>query len=75
MDRLGSVRGNKYLPHGEERPATTNDTDKFATYLRDSSTGLDYAINRYYGSTMGRFTTPDSSGRSFKLADPQTSSL
>jgi RHS repeat-associated protein len=72
MDRLGSVRGNKYLPFGEEQPATANDTDKFATYFRDSSTGLDYALNRYYSSSMGRFLTPDPFGRSAKAPIPQT---
>jgi hypothetical protein len=47
MDQRGSI--GKYLPYGEERPgATANDTDKFATYFRDASTGLDYAMNRYY---------------------------
>jgi RHS repeat-associated protein len=71
MDRLGSVRGNKYLPFGEEQPATANDTDKFATYFRDSSTGLDYALNRYYSSTMGRFLTPDPYRSSTRIQDPQ----
>jgi RHS repeat-associated protein len=72
MDRLGSVRGNKYLPFGEEQPASANDTDKFATYFRDSSTGLDYAVNRYYGSNMGRFLTPDPYGGSPNLARPSS---
>jgi RHS repeat-associated protein len=30
-----------------------------ATYYRDSTTGLDYAQNRYYASTLGRFISPD----------------
>jgi RHS repeat-associated protein len=72
MDRLGSVRGNKYLPFGEEQPATANDTDKFATYFRDSTTGLDYAMNRYYGSSLGRFLTPDPYGGSSTLARPSS---
>jgi RHS repeat-associated protein len=38
---------------------TTQDRDKFATYYRDSTTGLDYAQNRYYANTLGRFTSPD----------------
>jgi RHS repeat-associated protein len=57
-DRLGSV--GKYLPFGEERPsATPNGTEKFATYFRDSDTGLDYAVNRYESPGEGRFLSPD----------------
>jgi RHS repeat-associated protein len=74
VDRLGSDRRNtRYYPYGEEYTATGNDKDKFATYFRDSSTGLDYAMNRYYGSNLGRFLTPDPSERGSNLADPQTS--
>ena len=36
-----------------------NDEVKFATYTRDSATGLDYADQRYYSSQFGRFTSPD----------------
>jgi RHS repeat-associated protein len=59
QDRLGSV--GKYHPYGEERnsPPLANDQVKFATYTRDSATGLDYADQRYYASTFGRFMTPD----------------
>jgi RHS repeat-associated protein len=73
VDRLGSVRTNsRYYPYGEEQTTTANDTDKFATYYRDSSTGLDYAINRYYGSNMGRFLSPDPFGGSAKPENPQS---
>jgi RHS repeat-associated protein len=60
VDRLGSVvsGGRRYLPYGEERVATANGQDKFATYYRDVN-GLDYADQRYYSSQMGRFLTPD----------------
>jgi RHS repeat-associated protein len=58
-DRLGS-RG-KYFPYGEDRSAQNpgNDSVKFATYTRDSATGMDYADQRYYSSSLGRFLTPD----------------
>jgi RHS repeat-associated protein len=73
LDRLGSVRArtrpwmqppnnllrSSYYPYGEERQTTEQDRDKFATYHRDSTTGLDYASQRYYSSLTGRFTTPD----------------
>jgi RHS repeat-associated protein len=64
-DRLASVvlRGTtrvRTLPYGEEIAAgTANDKEKFATYWRDGSTGLDYAHNRYYGSAWGRFGAVD----------------
>ena len=57
-DRLGSI--GKYFPYGQERPSATQDgTEKFATYFRDSETGLDYADQRYHQPGMGRFMTPD----------------
>ena len=64
QDRLRS-RG-KYFPYGEDRyspsPANpANDQEKFATYTRDSATGLDYASRRYYSAGLGRFGTPDPS--------------
>jgi RHS repeat-associated protein len=66
-DRLGSV-GNKFFPYGQERTATANGKEKFATYFRDSETGLDYAQNRYHQPGMGRFLTPDRVNGA--LADP-----
>ena len=58
QDRLGSI--GKYYPYGVERPsATTNGTEKFTGYLRDSETGNDYAVNRYLSPGYGRFLTPD----------------
>jgi RHS repeat-associated protein len=59
-DRLGSK--GKYFPYGEERnsPPLANDQVKFAGYVRDSSTGLDYAEDdkSYYTAALGRFLTP-----------------
>ena len=73
-DRLGSTRsGNrKYFPYGEEPVTTAQDKTKFATYFRDNTTALDYADQRYYGRTMGRFLTPDPYGGSANPADPQS---
>jgi len=78
VDRLGSVRWNAtagnhtYYPYGAEYSATSNDTEKYATYTRDSLTNLDYAMNRYYSSTWGRFMTPDPSYASMDLRIPQS---
>lgn len=60
-DRLGTNRANgaRYYPYGEEITSTGNDQVKFATYTRDGYTGLDYADQRFYASTYGRFNTPD----------------
>jgi RHS repeat-associated protein len=70
LDRLGSV-GSAYYPFGVEYSATANDTEKYATYTRDSLTGLDYAMNRYYSSIWGRFVSPDPSSPGNGMADPQ----
>jgi RHS repeat-associated protein len=35
---------------------------KFATYERDSESGLDYAVFRHYNSRLGRFISPDPIG-------------
>jgi RHS repeat-associated protein len=69
-DRLGSV--GKYLPFGEDRSGANpgNGTEKFATYFRDSDTGLDYAVNRYESPGQGRFLTPDPYMASGGPSDP-----
>ena len=68
-DRLGSI--GKYFPYGQERPsATTDGKEKFATYFRDSETGLDYANNRYHQPGMGRFMTADPYAASGGPSDP-----
>ncbi len=73
-DRLGSVVnfGKKYYPYGEEPATTQQNHTKFATYYRDETTALDYAVNRYYGRTIGRFLTPDPYQASGGPADPQS---
>jgi RHS repeat-associated protein len=62
----------KHFPYGEtDGPPPADTKDYFATYRRDT-TGLDYAWNRYYSPTMGRFTTADPYEASAALTDPQT---
>jgi RHS repeat-associated protein len=62
-----------YYPYGEEITSTNNDTYKFAQTYRDSDSGLDYARNRYYVSSIGRFLTADSRGaKSTDNTVPQT---
>lgn len=68
-DRLGSI--GKFFPYGQERPsATSNGKEKFATYFRDSETGLDYAQARYHSSGDGRFLSPDPYAASAGPEDP-----
>jgi RHS repeat-associated protein len=79
QDRLGSVvaRGNvkrDYFPYGDEiGGATAGNVDKFGTYMRDQTTGLDYADQRYYaGSMSGRFLTADPSGDNWRSQEPKS---
>jgi RHS repeat-associated protein len=80
-DRLGSAKFNpngqaqSFYPYGEDRGTVQpNDSLKFATYTRDSATGLDYADQRYYANNFGRFTSPDpyqaNNGASGDTGDP-----
>jgi RHS repeat-associated protein len=72
QDRLGTNRfaGARFYPYGEEITSTASDRTKFGTYNRDSYTGFDYAQNRYFASTYGRFVTPDPFGGSESPVDP-----
>src|SRR5450755_3353202 len=82
VDGLGSVRwsaaggGHTYYPYGVEYSTSSGDTEKYATYTRDSLTGFDYAMNRYYFSQWGRFMSPDqyksNNGGSGNPRDPGT---
>jgi RHS repeat-associated protein len=56
------MENNRTLPYGEawlaENTPSTNDK-KFTTYQRDSESGLDYAMERQYVFSNGRFLSPD----------------
>jgi len=68
---LSSMKRHDYLPFGEELGLvggrtttqgynqTDNERQKFTQKERDSETGLDYFLARYYSSKQGRFTSPD----------------
>jgi RHS repeat-associated protein len=66
------VRVAAYYPYGEYEGTASGDDVRFATYVRDSATGLDYAVNRYYSSIIGRFMTPDPSRTSVDQRSPQS---
>jgi RHS repeat-associated protein len=82
---LASTKRHDYLPFGEELFAGTGGRtsaqgysasdgirQKFTSKERDAETGLDYFGARYYGSTQGRFTSPDEFLNSGRLESPQT---
>ena len=81
QDRLGTNRGSgdyydgfsgmtRFYPYGEEITSTANDREKFATYTRDSYTGFDYADQRFYASSYGRFNTADPYQAKAGLSNP-----
>ncbi|MEW5980580.1 MAG: RHS repeat-associated core domain-containing protein, partial [Acidobacteriota bacterium] len=63
------LQSARLYPYGEAQSGAASG-EKFATYYRDNSTGLDYAMNRYYGSTLGRFISPDPFGGGPDLGRP-----
>jgi RHS repeat-associated protein len=72
-DRLGSVRwhgtagASSYYPYGEERTSTSDNREKFGTYVRDYP-NQDYADQRYHAPGTGRFFTPDPAGFSAAIS-------
>ncbi len=61
LDASGNVSGRQaHLPFGEDfGESGTQEKHRFSSYERDGETGLDYAVNRYYGRSPGRFSTVD----------------
>jgi len=71
QDRLGSQ--GSYYPFGEDKGTPLpNDQFKYATYWRDSATSLDYADQRYYVNSFGRFMTADPYRASMDVKQPQS---
>ena len=79
-DQIGSARlltagtgwpvsSNTFYPYGQGPTSGTNHY-LFAGKERDAESGNDYFGARYYGSSMGRFMSPDDFGG--HLEDPQT---
>ena len=75
-DATGSSvqKESDYYPYGGEIPISGSDPNhyKFTGKERDSETGLDNFGIRYFGSSMGRFMSPDSIANDWELANPQT---
>ncbi len=80
-DRLGAVRAwssspkaasTRYLPFGEEVQNSGDSPRSFGGYERDTASGLDYAGQRYYASTQGRFISPDPFAKSAHPSRPDS---
>jgi RHS repeat-associated protein len=88
LDQSGSLANMKrhdYLPFGEELVAPTSSRSaaqgysggdgvrqQFTLKERDSETGRDYFLTRYYSSIQGRFTSSDPSNPGGLPPDPQS---
>ncbi|MBI3668366.1 MAG: RHS repeat-associated core domain-containing protein, partial [Acidobacteria bacterium] len=85
-DHLGSTRlltkidksvydNLDYLPYGEQIAGDTGTTHKLTGKERDGESGLDNFGERYYTSSMGRFTSPDEPFVDQSASDPQSWNL
>jgi RHS repeat-associated protein len=67
------VGSKDYFPYGDEiGSSSSGNVDKFGTYLRDQTTGLDYADQRYFASLSGRFLSSDPYEASGGAGDPSS---
>jgi RHS repeat-associated protein len=85
-DATGNVLNESlFFPYGGEQVVQANDSNtyKFTGKERDTESGNDYFGARYYGSSMGRFMSPDWSAKEegdepvpyAKLDNPQSLNL
>jgi RHS repeat-associated protein len=68
------VSRHRYSPFGEElAPEGSNShTHRFTGHERDTDTGLDYMMARYYGAELGRFLSIDPARDSVDPLNPQS---
>ncbi len=71
-DATGAVLGQQgHFPFGEDWYSSSATTKfRFTSYERDSESGNDYAMFRFYANRLARFSSPDPLAGS--LADPQS---
>ena len=82
---LANMTRHDYLPFGEELTTPTSSRSaaqgysggdgtrqQFTSKERDSETGLNYFLARYYSSLQGRFTSPDMPFADQSEGDPQS---
>ena len=72
-DDVGSAVSNgTFFPYGEQRTGSSSEQYGFATYWQDGESGLNYAMNRHYSNTLGRFLSVDPTNRSMDPQEPQS---
>lgn len=74
LNASGSVLGKQaHLPFGEDfAQSGVQEKHHFTNYERDSESGSDYAINRQYVQTTGKFLQSDPYQASSEPEDPQS---
>ncbi|MHA7179856.1 RHS repeat-associated core domain-containing protein [Arthrobacter sp. MDB2-24] len=63
------------LPYGGALVHDAGISSPFTSYDRDTSTGLDYAVNRFYHPELGRFLQPDPLGAEGFTSDSSSMNL
>jgi RHS repeat-associated protein len=72
-DSTGDLLGtNDISPYGELISNTAADRLLFTQHERDTENGSDATLYRQYASAQGRWLSPDPSGASYDLTDPQS---
>jgi len=74
LDTSGNVLGRQaHLPFGEEVAETgTQEKHHFTNYEAETESGTDYAVNRQYSQSVGRFGSADPYRASTYLVNPQS---
>jgi RHS repeat-associated protein len=74
LDAAGNVLGQQdHLSFGDDfAESGQEEKHHFTSYERDSESGLDYALNRIYGASVGRFLSSDPYRGSGRAGRPQT---
>lgn len=74
LDSSGTVLGRQaHLAFGEEFATSgTQEKHHFTSYEAESETATDYAVNRQYSQSLGRFGSADPYQPSSYLANPQS---
>jgi len=74
LSNIGAVAGRQgHLPYGEDfAESGTQQKQHFTSYERDAESGTDYAVNRQYNQSVGRFNRVDPYSGSNDISDPQS---
>jgi len=74
LSDIGAVAGRQsHLPFGEDfAESGTQQKQHFTSYERDSEIATDYAVNRQYNQSVGRFMRTDPESKSCDFKRPQS---